>query len=221
MKRFDVRAIGGILLIVVGILLLLQNLGILVGGVALIWSLIFGIGGLIFLYIFLTNRTQWWAIIPGFTLLGLAALIALDQFWPQVGDVLGGTIFLSGIGLAFWVIYFINRKHWWAIIPGGVMFTLALIAGLESVFEGAELGGVFFVGLGLTFAILYLVPTPQGRMKWPLIPAAVLVVMGALITAAATGSLAYLGGAVLILVGLYSLFRIFVSRPQINNTRFL
>jgi hypothetical protein len=212
MKRFDVRAIGGILLIIVGILLLLQNFGILRIVVALIWSLIFGVGGLVFLYMFLTNRTQWWAVIPGFALLGLAALIALDQFLPRIGDILGGTIFLGGIGLAFWVIYFLHREHWWAIIPGGVMFTLALVTVASYVLGGDWAGGVFFLGLGATFGLLYFVPTPHGRMKWALIPAAVLLVMGVLITAVATGGLAFLGGAVLILVGLYFLFRMFRSR---------
>ena len=214
MKRFDARTVntvGAILLIVVGILLLLQNFGILGGVVALIWSLIFAAGGLIFLYMFLTNRTQWWAIIPGFALLGLAALIALDEFFPRVGDALGGMIFLGGIGLAFWVIYFLNREHWWAVIPGGVMFTVALITGLDAVFEGAETGGVLFLGLGLTFGLLSLLPTPQGRMRWALIPAAVLLVMGLLITAAATGILEYLWPAALIVVGLYLLFRMFRS----------
>ena len=214
MKRFDARTVntvGAILLIVVGILLLLQNFGILGGVVALIWSLIFAAGGLIFLYMFLTNRTQWWAIIPGFALLGLAALIALDQFLPRVGDVLGGTIFLGGIGLAFWVIYFLNREHWWAVIPGGVMFTVALVAGLDAVFEGAETGGVVLLGIGLTFGLLSLLPTPQGRMRWALIPAAVLLVMGLLITAATTGILEYLWPAALIVVGLYLLFRMFRS----------
>ena len=214
MKRFDARTVntvGAILLIGVGILLLLQNFGILGGVVALIWSLIFGVGGLIFLYMFLTNRTQWWAIIPGFTLLGLAALIALDQFLPRIGDALGGTIFLGGIGLAFWVIYFLNREHWWAVIPGGVMFTVALVAGLDAVFEGLETGGVLLLGLGLTFGLLSLLPTPQGRMRWALIPAAVLLVMGLLITAATTGILEYLWPAALIVVGLYLLFRMFRS----------
>ena len=214
MKRFDVRTVntvGAILLIVVGILLLLQNVGILVGVVALTWSLIFGAGGAVFLYVFLTNRVHWWAVIPGFALLGLAALITLDQFLPRVGDALGGTIFLGGIGLAFWVIYFLNREHWWAVIPGGVMFTVALVAGLDAVFEGAETGGVLFLGLGLTFGLLSLLPTPQGRMRWAIIPAAVLLVMGLLITAATTGILEYLWPAALIVVGLYLLFRMFRS----------
>lgn len=211
LKRFDVRAIGGILLIIVGILLLLQNIGIFVGVVALIWTLIFAAGGAIFLYMFLTNRANWWAIIPGFALLGIAALIALDEFWPQVGEVLGGTILLGGIGLSFWIIYLTKREHWWAVIPGGVMFTLALVTIASYALGGGWAGGLFFVSLGLTFALLYFVPTPQGRMKWALIPAAVLVVMGVLITAATTGGLAFLAGAVLILIGLYVIFRMFRS----------
>ncbi len=211
MRRFDVRAIGGILLIIVGILLLLQNIGVFAGIVALIWALIFVAGGLIFLYMFLTNRSQWWAIIPGFALLGLSALIALDELLPSVADILGGMIFLGATGLAFWVIYFLNRERWWAIIPGGVMFTLALVTVVSYVLGGDWAGGAFFVGLGLTFGLLYLVPTPQGRMKWALIPAAVLMVMGVLVTAAATGGLALLAGAALILIGLYVIFRMFRS----------
>lgn len=211
-RRFDVRVVGGILLIVVGILSLLQNLGIVEGVVAVIWPLLFAAGGLVFLYMFLTNRANWWALIPAFALLGLAAQIALDQFLPAVAEPLGGVLFLGAIGLAFWVIYFTKRELWWAVIPGGVMLTLALVAGLESVFEGAEMGGVFFLGLGLTFVLLYFVPTPQGRMKWALIPAAVLLGMGVVITAAATGAFRYFAAAALILVGFYLLFRIFSSR---------
>ena len=39
------------------------------------------------------------------------------------GDKLGawgGALFLGSIGLAFWVIYFVRRDFWWAVIPGGV-----------------------------------------------------------------------------------------------------
>jgi hypothetical protein len=212
MKRFDVRMVGGILAIIVGILLLLQNFGILGVVVALIWALIFAAAGLVFLYVFVTDRANWWAVIPGLALLGIAALIALDEFWPQVGDAVGGTLFLGALGLAFWIIYFINREHWWAVIPGGVLFTLALVTVASYVLGGDWAGGVFFLGLGATFGLLYFIPTPHGRMKWALIPAAVLVVMGVLITAVATGGLAFLGGAILILIGLYFLSRMFRAR---------
>ena len=144
--------------------------------------------------------------------LGLAVLIFLGEFFPGVGDALGGMIFLGGLGLAFWVIYFLKREFWWAIIPGGALVTLAVIAALSSVFEGAETGGVLFLGLGLTFGLLYFLPTPRGRMWWALIPAAVLLVMGLLITVAAFGGFQFLAALALILVGLYLLLRIFTSR---------
>jgi len=212
MRKLEARVIWGILLIAGGILFLLQNFGLFGGLLTLLWVLIFGAAGAVFLFVFLINRAHWWAVIPGFALLGLAALIALDQLVPQAGEAWGGTIFLGGIGLSFWVIYFVNREHWWAIIPGGVMLTLALIAGLASVLEGIETGGVFFLGLGLTFGLLSFVPTPEGRMKWALIPAAVLLVMGLLLGAAASPFLNYLWPVALILLGLYHIFRTLISR---------
>jgi len=213
MKRFDARNIGAILLIVAGALLLFQNVGILESVVALVWALLIAAGGLVFLYLFLTGRERyWWAIIPGFALLGAAALIILDQFFPRVGSDLGSMILLGGLGLAFFVIYFQKREYWWAIIPGGVLVTLALIAGLDPFFEGDEMGGLLFVGLGLTFGVLYFLPTPHGRMKWAIFPAGVLLAMGLLITVAAIGGSDLLFAVALIVVGLYLLFRIFVSR---------
>ena len=213
MRRFEIRIIGGILLIAAGALFLLQNLGIFAVGDYL-WPFLFGAGGLVFLYVFLTDRANWWAIIPGFTLLGLAAMIALDQFAPQIGETWGGALFLGGIGLAFWVVYFTNREHWWAVIPGGVLLTIALVAGLSSILEGIETGGVFFLGLGLTFALLAFLPTPEGRMKWAFIPAGVLLVVGLLIATAAAAILNYLWPAALILAGLYLLFRTFSTRSN-------
>ena len=206
MKRLKVHIIGGVLLIAAGILFLLQNFGVLAIGVY-VWPILFGIGGLVFLYVFLASRDNWWAIIPGLVLLSLAAVSVLDQFAPQVDADWGGAIFLGGIGLAFWIIYFIKHEHWWAVIPGGVLCTLALVTGLSSVLEGVEVGGVFFLGLGLTFALLAFLPTPEGRMQWPLIPAGVLLVMGLLMATAATEIINYLWPAALILAGGYLLFR--------------
>lgn len=213
MKKFDVRSIGAILLIVVGILLLLQSFEILEGVVALVWALVLAAGGLVFLYLFLTERARyWWAIIPGFALLGAAALVVIDQFFPWIGGDVGGMILLGGLGLAFFVIYFQNREYWWAIIPGGTLVTLALIAGLESVFDGYEMGGLLFIGLGLTFGVLYLRPSPYKWMKWFIVPAGVLLGMGLLMIVAAIGGSDLLFGAALITVGLFLLYRMFRSR---------
>ncbi len=107
----------GALLVVAGLVFLAQNLELLGSMENLIWVVLFGLGGLAFLYVFAANREQWWAIIPGFTLLGLAALIG---FGESLG-ALGGAFFLGAIGLAFWVIYALRRDFWWAIIPAGAL----------------------------------------------------------------------------------------------------
>lgn len=214
MKRLESRILWGLLLIAGGILFLLDSLGIIAFG-AVLWPALIGIASLVFLFIFATApRNNWWAAIPGFVLLGLTGTIALDELAPELGDAWGGSLFLGGIALAFWVTYLVNPENWWAIIPGGVLLTLAVVAGLSEVLPGVEIGGVFFFGLGLTFALLALLPTPEGRPTWAIIPAAVLLLMGALITAAAAELINYVWPVVLILGGLYLLYRAFGSRQR-------
>jgi hypothetical protein len=116
------------------------------------------------------------------------------------------------IGLAFWIVYFTNREYWWAVIPGGTLVTLGLVAGATSIWGGVELGGLFFVGLGLTFLLVAVLPTPQGQMKWAYIPAVVLLAMGALIWLAATSLLQYLWPLALIAAGGYLLWRAYGKR---------
>jgi len=211
MKVFRSRAVWGILLVVVGALLLLQEFDVLPFA-ALIWPTAFAIVGLVFLYHYLTDRARWWPLIPALALLGLAALILWSRFAPEGLEDLGAAFFMAGLGLAFWIVYFTERENWWAIIPGGVLLTIASVVGLSSAQVEFEVGGVFFLGLGLTFGLLALLPSAQGRMRWPLIPAAVLLVMGMLITAAAGDLLKYVWPAALILVGIYVVSRAFLLK---------
>jgi hypothetical protein len=65
----------------------------------------------------------------------------------------------------------------------------------------------FFLGLGLTFLLLYIVPAPQGRVIWPLIPAVILLIMGVLIGVDYAVALNYIGAIALIGLGVYLLVR--------------
>jgi hypothetical protein len=105
-----------------------------------------------------------------------------------------------------------NREFWWAIIPAGTLFTVAVVAGVSSVLEGLDVSGILFLGLALTFALLYFVRTPQGRMKWALIPAVVLLVMGLGMMAFSESILKYLWPLALIGVGIYFLLRTLLRR---------
>jgi len=214
-KRFEASVAWGVLLIAGGVLFLLQNLGILGSGMALVWALLFATAGAIFLYVFLYDRANWWAVIPGCVLLSVGTLIGLDELAPTVSNLMGGALVLGAIGLSFWIIYFTKREYWWAIIPGGVMFTMAVITIVDSAAQDLEVGGILFLGLGATFGILSLMPHPQGRMKWPLIPAAVLLIMGVLLTAASASVLNYVWPMALVLAGLYLVYRSLTSKQRI------
>lgn len=208
MKALETRTAWGGLLILLGVLFLLQTLGIIPGDLAILWALVFAAAGIAFLYLYARDQERsWWAVIPGLTLVGLAGAILLGEYGTRAMQPLGGTVFLGLIGLAFLLIYLGNRDRWWAIIPAGVMLTLALIAGLSTFFEGADLGAVLFFGLAATFGLLYFVPTPRGRMTWALIPAGVLLIMGILVLATLSPVAGYIWPLALILVGLYLLLR--------------
>ena len=205
------RTFLGVLLIIGGIIFLLENLGIVAIGEAF-WGILLGVAAIGFLSVYLTNRENWWALIPGMILLSVSALIILNTIFPGGTGELGGVIVLGGIGLAFLLMYLTNRENWWAIIPAGVMLTLSIVVLLGEVISGFEVGGIFFLGLGLTFAVVAILPTPHGQMKWAFIPAGVMIVLGLLITAALSPLINYIWPVALILAGLFLVFRAYVWR---------
>jgi hypothetical protein len=205
MRRIEWRVLVGILLVAVGALLLLQTFNILRFVWEVVWTVLFLAGGAGFLVVFLGGEENWWAVIPGMALLGIGALIGLSIL--GLDDTIGGALFLGALSLAFWLVYLRRRDNWWAVIPGGVLLTLAAVAGLEGIVPWAETGGLFFLGLALTFAAVYLMPTPQGRMTWALIPAVVLFVVGLIVVLATSSVLQFLWPAVLVFFGGYLVLR--------------
>jgi hypothetical protein len=207
MRRIDRSLLLGLTLAGAGVLFLLQNLGLLGTLENAFWALLFGAGGVGFLAALARNRAHWWAAIPGCVLLGIGLLIALNDLAPAFTQTWGGALFLGMIGLGFWVVYLACRACWWAVIPGGALFTLALIAGLSESMAGQDLGWVLFLGLSATFGLVYLLPTDAGRMKWAIYPAAALLVMAVLVMTAMAEMVNLLWPAALILAGVYMMYR--------------
>jgi hypothetical protein len=178
MKTKSNQILIGILLVLAGIVFLIQQIfHIPLGG--LFVAMFFAAGGIVFLYVVIRDPKKWWAFIPGFTLLGLAALIAGGDLFHQFTNAYGGSMFLGSIALSFLVILITNPSNWWAVIPAGVLATLAVIAGIQNG-NGMLQGGLFFVGVGATFAALGLLPVGK-KEKWPWIPASICFVLGTLI----------------------------------------
>lgn len=164
--RFDSRVIFGLLLIIGGGLALAQAMGYLENVSKYFWGAAFVIAGLAFLSILFNG--EWWGAFPGFTLLALGALILL----PESLEDIGGGLFLGGIALSFWYVYFTDRVgRWWAIIPGGVLTALSLLIFGSAYFENYS-GAIVLGGIGLMFFVLYF--TNPSERWWALIPFGVL-----------------------------------------------
>lgn len=181
MQSAKTSIIAGVILMAVGGLLLLDLLGILKTA-AVLPPLIFAGVGVLFASLFVRNREFWWAAIPGSVFLGLGAVITATQLAGAEG---AGTYLFLFMAVGFAAVFLRIRTNWWALIPAGVLFTLAVIVALPPELQGTTVAAVLFLGLAATFGLLSLVPVqhpgdpaPSGRMKWPLIPAAILGVLG-------------------------------------------
>lgn len=203
MRKFDFRLILGGLLILGGILALLDTMNIIGDAGDVFWSLIWGAIGVYFLFLLVSDRQRnWWAAFPGFVLLGMA----LSALLPNSFDFLSGLLFLGGISLAFWWVYFTDRTRWWAIIPAGVLLTLATISTLDDI-SGFDTGGLFFVGLGVTFLLVAVLAGESQSWAW--YPAVGLLIFGTLIGIPSLDITDYIVPAILILAGGFMIFRFF------------
>lgn len=204
MQSANTSIVAGIVLMAAGVLLLLDLLGIL-NSAAIVWPLIFAAAGTAFVVLFVRSRDNWWAAIPGSVFLGLAAVVLVTQLWPGPAAYWAGAFLFLFMGAGFGAVFMRERSNWWALIPCGVMLTLALVVALPPAWEGMPVAAVLFLGLSATFAVLSLVPVPSvdgpgrpaaaagqpgaaesARMKWPLVPAAVLAVLGLIFALQAT-----------------------------------
>lgn len=200
MKRIDPSIIVGLALVVLGGLFILQNAGFLNDVADVFWGIVFLAAGAAFLISYFTG--SWWAAIPGAALVGIGTLILL----PDSLEDFSGAVFLGGVAVAFWLVYFpARRERWWALIPAGVFTTLAFVSFAPQFVSGEASGGIFFLGLALTFMLVALL----AEMRWAWYPSAVLGLIGFLLIVSAGGLINYIWAAALISAGAYLVFRYF------------
>ncbi|MFE7846334.1 hypothetical protein ACFUTX_14195 [Microbacterium sp. NPDC057407] len=176
MKKPAVVAILGALVLAAGVLLLLETTGVVVSQPAL-WAIVLAGGAAAFGYVFFTERRSWWAAIPSAALLG-AAVSRLMELDPQGAGQWTEVPMLAALGVGFGAIYIRDHGRWWALIPGGILLTLAVVTGAATAVDGAVSGAIFLFGAALTFLLVAVLPGGAGRRWWAYIPAAVLAVGG-------------------------------------------
>ncbi len=167
--------VWSLILIIGGIVLLLFNVGILKpyqAEVSLAVAALIAAAGLYFLGRFIIKVKTWWPTIPGFTLLSMAAIVYLAGHQPVNGILLASLLFV-GLGLAFLVIFIIDRKqNWWAWITSGTLFTMIGTLYISSrAAAPTTIGAEIFGGIAIVFALLYLVVPLRQRLWWTLVQA--------------------------------------------------
>lgn len=205
-KNFN--TVFGVLLIAAGVLLGLQQFGYLGGNVGdALFTGLWALGAIYFGNLFLRDRTQWWFALIAFILASMTLTNLLNLFVPNLGETIGGGIFLAAIGAGFLVAYARQRVNWWAIIPAGVLFTLAIISVVDN-FPGVlpfETGALLFFGIGLTFLVISFMNIEGQRFSWALIPAIVLIAFGFFVGFRQAQSWIYIWPGLIILFGAYFL----------------
>lgn len=205
MKKDQSRMVWGSILILAGILFFLQEFQILGSAFEILWVILMAAGSGAFLWMYFTKREQWWAVIPGLTLLGLT-LVGLNNIIQVLpGGNWIGAVFLGCIGLAFWMVYLRRQEQWWAIIPGGVLLTLALVAGLDFLSDWSDV--IFFLGLGVTFGLVGLLPQQTHNTRWAFIPAGIMIVLGLALFAPIQSVINYVWPVLLVGLGIFVLIR--------------
>lgn len=156
-----------------------------------------------FLVAYLTDRKNWWGLIPGGILLVIAILIVGTA--TQISEDYWGAFMLAGLGLVFLVVYLTHREHWWALIPGGTLLMIAmLVAGSATAIAEGYWVALMLAGMSIVFAIVYLA---RRNNWWAIIPAgalagiALIMLLVAMQLPAAL-SVRLLGGSFLLVLGL-------------------
>jgi len=126
-----------------------------------IGSLFLFLIALSFLVVYLNNRNHTWALLVAYIMGVLSIAPAMSAGGGDTAAYFG-SVFLFAVALPFFVLYFRSIENWWAIIPAGVMTTLAVIAGaaiagwIRDEAQGGYANAVLMFGLAATFAVVWL-----------------------------------------------------------------
>src|SRR5574341_1176075 len=109
-------------MIVIGVLIMMGVTAVAPGEVIGIYVML--AIGFPFLYVYLRNRANWWALIPAYVMFAIAGIIAVSSIVSN-GELIGSFVMFA-IAAPFLYVYMPNRKNWWALIPAGVMTLIGL-----------------------------------------------------------------------------------------------
>ncbi len=177
-----IETAGALFLIGAGIIFLLQELDRLGRGAPLVWSLLLGGGGLLFLLAYFVEHAPWWTLIPGSAMVGAGASAFLGGVLHAPGTV-AGAAFPACLAACFVGIFLdARRQNWWALIPAGVLAFAALETLVSGIGHGEWGGALFFLAGAAVFFLLFSIEIEGRRYSWwTLIPAGTMLSLAAMI----------------------------------------
>jgi len=168
-----------------------------------------------FVVVYVRNRENWWALIPAYVLLAIAAMIGLTE-WHILPDALIATYVLVAIALPFIVVFLRDRTNWWALIPAYVLVVVGIMVALidANVLGALMIPAYVMFAIAIPFFVVYL---SNPKEWWPLIPAGILAVIGSAFILSA-GAARYLGAVALIGAGVFILLRQFLHPKSADES---
>ena len=176
MKANLIKIIWGVILILLGGLVIAEQLGVLnveqytqqvCTGVFTVISAAF------FLTYFLKGIRSWGWLLPALVFAALALTIGTILEQPDNPDI--AFPFLLSLAIPNFAGYRLNRKRWGLLIPALVLTVIAGIVMLDNRINSDLLGAIFLYSIALPFLVGFL---SDRRRKWALITATLLGFIG-------------------------------------------
>lgn len=167
-----------------------------------------------FLALFVRNRAHWWALIPAYVLLAVGVMVGLIGL-EVLQDEFIATYVLAAIALPFLALFVRDRAHWWALVPAYVLLAVGLMVGLigAGALEELLIPAYVMFAIAIPFFVTYGL---DSRHWWALIPGGIMAVIG-LAFLVAEAQAGFVIPAVLILIGIWMLVRVFIpGKPSVG-----
>jgi len=161
----------GIILILSGIGIFLLNTNILPEEVLL---LVLGVGFLVGYY----YKKHTGFLIVGLILMAVGTTTLIDEYVLTSMD-LTGVFFMWGIGIVFLFLY-LTKDIKGFVYPGCILPGIGTYSLLDELYN-VDIGWAFFLLLGLSFYLIYAFENRRSKVRWPLIPGTVLLVLSVLL----------------------------------------